>query len=358
MASSAAVYGISNAINTRFAPRTNPNAPNKTLVTVDQKTIQGITVTTATTVAGFAPSMAINKGILYFGISPLTVAQAASAPDATDTDPTHRPGFAEAAKRLNTPSVTAFNYLNLPKTAPAVYAVMAVGLNVLHRLSESNGIHVPPLSLPPLDLLQANLAPALRATWADADGIYNKSISPFPAATVLGNSPDQLTSVGTVALATSILLPSLNRSRETANRVKCASNQRQIGQAILLYANDNQGKYPPDLGTLIKTEDITTQVFICPSGNTTLPPHLTTPDEHANRDNENSDYIYVGKGMTSTTAKSTDIVLYEKPDSHSKDGMNILYGDGHVEFLRMDLAKKLIEQQIGGGDDGNGEHGL
>jgi prepilin-type processing-associated H-X9-DG protein len=355
-----AIYGICNAINARFAPRTNPNAPNipdKTLVTVDQKSIQGITVTTATA-AGFAPSMAINNGILYFGISPFAVAQAASAPDATDINITHRPGFADAAKRLNAPTITGFNYVNLPKTAPAVYAVMAVGLNALHQLGESNGIHVPPLSLPPLDLLQANLSPALRATWADADGIYNKSISPFPAATVLGNSPDQLTSVGTVALATSILLPSLNRARETANRVKCASNERQIGQAILLYSNENKGAYPPDLGTLIKTEDITAQVFICPSGNTNVPAKLNTPDETAKWVNNNSDYIYVGKGMTMSTAKPTDIVLYEKPDSHNKDGMNFLYGDGHVEFQRMDMAKKLIEQQTNGGGNGNGEQGL
>jgi prepilin-type N-terminal cleavage/methylation domain-containing protein len=55
--------------------------------------------------------------------------------------------------------------------------------------------------------------------------------------------------IGIIALLISILLPSLNRARETANRVKCASNMRQIGQAILLYANDNKGAYPRTVAT-------------------------------------------------------------------------------------------------------------
>src|SRR5271167_4920813 len=55
--------------------------------------------------------------------------------------------------------------------------------------------------------------------------------------------------IGIIALLISILLPSLNRARETANRVKCASNMRQVGQAILLYSNDNRGAYPRTLYT-------------------------------------------------------------------------------------------------------------
>src|SRR4051812_6088326 len=50
--------------------------------------------------------------------------------------------------------------------------------------------------------------------------------------------------IGIIALLISILLPSLNRARETANRVKCGSNLRQIGQAIQLYCNENKGNYP------------------------------------------------------------------------------------------------------------------
>jgi len=50
--------------------------------------------------------------------------------------------------------------------------------------------------------------------------------------------------IGIIAVLISLLLPALARAKEQANRVKCASNLRQIGQGIHMYANDSK-QYRP-----------------------------------------------------------------------------------------------------------------
>jgi len=214
--------------------------------------------------------------------------------------------------------------------------------------------------------------------------------------------------IGIIALLISILLPSLNKARETANRVKCGSNLRQIGQAILLYSNENKGNYPrtayntggtgltgfvdagksnPPVGStannvsaalfmLIRTQDITPEVFVCPSSN-------DEKDDYGGGTNSaqlrgdfsksiNLSYSYAnpypnttavanGYKLNSTVGAefavaadwnpgkqgSYDVTLPQSDSAatsdmkkanssnHQQVGQNVLYGDGHVEWQTM-----------------------
>jgi len=201
-----------------------------------------------------------------------------------------------------------------------------------------------------------------------------------------------------IGLAGTFLLPTRSGSREMANRTYCASNLRQIGQAIMLYANENRGAYPqlrtdPTLpptaltGTdspmpfvaggpqpndvtgalylLMRTQDIGGEAFTCPSSNaakmrfkanqTALDySNFRTPSElsysfHNFYGNAGelgltvvaaqSDFAVAADGnpgspqlLTATFNDPAPSMRKVNSGNHDRDGQNVLYGDGHVEF--------------------------
>lgn len=47
--------------------------------------------------------------------------------------------------------------------------------------------------------------------------------------------------IGIIALLISILLPALNKARESARMIDCSSRARTVMQAVVMYANENKG---------------------------------------------------------------------------------------------------------------------
>lgn len=127
--------------------------------------------------------------------------------------------------------------------------------------------------------------------------------------------PDlNVASIWAVALLVSILLPSLSRARELAKRTVSMSNLRTIGIGCAIYANDHNNVFPPNLETLIKESLITRDTLNCPND---IPGAIS--------------YVYVaGQKLT---GNDRNVLAYERPGLHGDEGANVLFIDGHVEFM-------------------------
>src|SRR5688572_25261713 len=123
----------------------------------------------------------------------------------------------------------------------------------------------------------------------------------------------------------SILLPSLNRARETANRVKCASHMRQIGQALLLYANDNRRVYPPDFPPLLLPQATSSEFFDCPCSTSTRAHPTSSVRQQSAVRHQHCSYHYL-PGLT-YHASAQPVIAYEPLTNRAGDGANFLCGD-------------------------------
>ena len=118
----------------------------------------------------------------------------------------------------------------------------------------------------------------------------------------------------------------------------CMSNIRQVGVAMLIYAEEHNGSYPESFGVLLKAGPfLSPRTFICPASGNKVPedfPKEGLQDADLSvliRVDAWSDYVIV-KGL-SHAGREDIIVLYEKPGHHRASGRNCFFDDGHVEWL-------------------------
>lgn len=131
-------------------------------------------------------------------------------------------------------------------------------------------------------------------------------------------------------------------------RVVCASNLRQIGQLLLLYSNDDRGRrFPPDLATAVRSplfadEVVASHIFCCPATQAPPAPGIRPADwADLLNDRRHNSYIYLGAGLTNAVGAETVLVV-EYLDNHPGGGGNVLYGDGHVDWLNERDAAELL----------------
>ena len=138
--------------------------------------------------------------------------------------------------------------------------------------------------------------------------------------------------------------PLLRTSRvlEVANRIKCASNLRQIGEALTIYADTHGHQFPNDLSALLRGGDLYSSTLVCPSSNDDPATGATTQAVVANLlTPHHCSYVYLGKGL-SQPASSDRILAYEPPENHQWQGINVLFADMRVEWFDWTQAEVLL----------------
>lgn len=196
--------------------------------------------------------------------------------------------------------------------------------------------------------------------------------------------------ISIVAILIALLLPAIERAREASYLIVCASRQKQVGMALLGYAEDYENYTPPPkgypdqngisvysyypdgrgwrgLGLLYRDADylVNKEVFYCPSagrfkmddpqygwvedriigisphgGSILLTLHLRQPNAFKR--------VWTGANVREETKVSYlednkmawvfDELVYVAPENTHPDGLNTLFTDGHVRFHQKDFS--------------------
>jgi hypothetical protein len=55
-------------------------------------------------------------------------------------------------------------------------------------------------------------------------------------------------------------------------------------------------------------------------------------------------YVYVGSGLSAQTATAQHVLAHEYVSNHKNTGMNVLYGDGTVQWLQKAEAERVLSE--------------
>lgn len=195
--------------------------------------------------------------------------------------------------------------------------------------------------------------------------------------------------ISIIAILMSILLPSLKKARDQTQRIACCNNLNQIGKAVFLYVNDNSSWLPQGGDAFVddmtppkecwKSElteylgikdnytkyDLEHGVYRCPTQNNKLQDtsmgyegfyggygwngncgwreNSTNPRKKISEMKNPSNTILSGDTADRYVGYYVFYIYYERIGLRHNNGINCLWGDGHVSHNKYNDLKNHSE---------------
>jgi prepilin-type N-terminal cleavage/methylation domain-containing protein/prepilin-type processing-associated H-X9-DG protein len=165
--------------------------------------------------------------------------------------------------------------------------------------------------------------------------------------------------IAIIGILAGILLPVLSRARESARKTQCMSNIKQVGMGLIMYANENNELFPLSTATspamaslsLLYPDYVSdSRTFNCASDTTvTNATQNEGSTDMAKGVAFNQNDCSYGYDNTHSQSDDADVALAaDRPPAtpsatastanHNGRGQNVVYVDGHVEFVNSPLA--------------------
>ncbi len=187
---------------------------------------------------------------------------------------------------------------------------------VVTMLAMEEGVKLP-VMLPSLGHIAKDMQPSCEYSYVGPDGFY----SCYQGTGIEA----RMKSMNSGALMAGILMPALARTRQLAFRMTSGTNLSGIGKACLIYANDHEDELPPDLEALVREVELSPKAL-----ESKLKP----------KDFDGPGYIYIA-GQT-VMMSPRNVVAYDNP-AFCVDGVNVLFLDSHVEFMKPDAFREVLK---------------
>lgn len=264
----------------------------------------------------FSPAFAVKGSNAFLAISPMALNASLAQADQLQSSLLDNPDFQRIRAKLPDKAIVV-SYEDTRQLAASVYAMIA---NFGPIVAGQPDAPVDLALLPPLSSIQEKLFGGVCVLTVDGGEVVTRQYS------AVGVNLSSFAGGGTPILA-AILLPALNQARVKARDAECVSNLKQIGLACFLYADKHGGKFPDSLDQLVGEYLPSEKVLHCPS----------SPNPAA---------ISYGYCRGYTPKNVYRILAFDVDGNHRGGGRNVLFCDGHVEWMTDAKFHMLLQKQM------------